>query len=419
MFMKIKRLFLIALLLGGCILTAQAQSGFHIPGQKKVKDMQKALYQPESFALLIQFVGQDSTLSLAHLDLLDSAYRIAFDRDNPNVYTMLIESYGRGNEALGDARCRAVERYFAQRCHLPFAVRYVLNPIHCSCRGDSAELIRYEVPTSLAVYNVADLPEARRTINGTEKLDNAVLITFRNNPDECLGMARGSFLPGSDSTIRGYYTQLDIPKGAIYSVTNTKDTCPVRLNIAIEEHLDFEQTLERYFLVPHKKQIIVQAGYIVLKSNFNRKPGECVEVLPDSIMVQLPITQEQWDNKLRIFAKKYSEKGVEFKSLSTKKVKSKGSDALHIRVAINATQLDTLYLGKRIQPDELDDYFYEVESAREVGSFTVAGHHYKAFVMNRRGEYDVKEPLRSLFRIVEEEPDDELNLTPQDDEELE
>lgn len=397
-----------------------AQPGFYIPGAKKIKSMQAALHNPETFALLIHFEGADTTLSLSNLDLLDSAYNIAFDKNNPMLYTMNVEAYGNGADSLWQKRVDAVCLYFANRCHLPFPVRYVFNPIHCSCRGDSLELVRYEVPLSSSVYNCSDLPESRLFLNKTVALKNAVLITFRNNPDECLGLVRGAYIPAQDSTIRGYYTTLSLAKGAIYSVDNTKDSCPVSYEIKIDEHLDYQKVVERYFLVPHKKQIIVQAGYVVVKSNFPRTASECLLPLPDSITVSFPITQEQWDNKIRVFAKKYSDKGVEYKSLSTKKVKTKGSDALHIQVSVNATQLDTLFLGKRIHEDELDDYFFEVDSPREEGSFTLDGHHYKAFVMDRNGEYDIKQDLRSLFRIIEQEEDEDFAPDPSelDDEDI-
>lgn len=398
-------------------VSAVAQQGFYIPTTKKVKDIHQALKSPDAFALLLKFDGSDSTLSLSSLDLLDSAYNIAFDKANPHLYTMLVEAYGDGDDSLWQSRVNVVKNYFSMRCHLPFPVRYVYNPIHCSCRGDSTELVRYEVPLSSAVYNCDQLPESRRFLNKSISLKDAVLITFRDNPDECLGLARGSYMPAADSTIRGYYTTLNLKKGSVYAVDNTKDTCPVSLDIKIDEHLDYQKVVEQYFLVPHKKQIIVQAGYVVLQSNFNRRPDECLLPLPDSIFVRFPITQEQWDNKIRVFAKKYSEKGVEFKSLSTKKISEKGSSSLHIQVAINATQFDTLFLGKRIKEDELDDYFYEVETNREQGSFTVGKRHYKAFVMNRYGEYDIKDDLRALFRIVEIDEDEDVDIPKTDDDE--
>ena len=72
---------------------ASAQSGLYVPSAKPIKDMQKALVNPQVFHLLLTFQGNDSTYTISHLDLLDSAYRIAFSEENPMLYTMVVESY--------------------------------------------------------------------------------------------------------------------------------------------------------------------------------------------------------------------------------------------------------------------------------------------------------------------------------------
>lgn len=401
--------FLLSSLLVLSFLGLQAQSGIYIPSAKPIKDIQKAMQNPEQFCLLLNFLDADSTLSLSNLDLLDSVYRLAFDQYNPKLYTMLIEGYG-SDDSLTQRRVDAVYHYFAHRCHSPFPVRYAVNPIHCSCHGDTIERLRFEVPVSKSVFNQGELPEARLLLNKTISVRNSVLVTFRNNPDECIGLARGCYIPRQDSTIRGYYVSMDLKRGSVYAVDNTKDSCPPPLRIDIEEHLDYHALVERYFLIPHRKHLLVNAGYIVLNSNFRRTAEECSLPLLDSIYVRIPITQEQWDNKLRIFAKKYSEKGVEYKNLTTKKIKVKGTDNLYAQVAINPAQFDTLFLGKRVQPEEIDDYFYEVESNREVGSFKFGEDYYKAYSVDKHGDYELKKPFRALFRIIEEEEEEEPQL---------
>ncbi|MBQ2508675.1 MAG: hypothetical protein II532_02765 [Bacteroidales bacterium] len=384
--------------------TVDAQTGIYIPSAKPIKNMKAAMIHPETFCLLLQYSGSDSTYSINDLDILDSVYNIAFDRDNPRLYQMIIEGYGGENEALTRSRVDVLYRYFAYRCHAPFPIRYAANPIHCSCKGDTVELLRYEVPVERHVYNTAELPSSRTTFNQSIKLSNCVLITFKTNPDECIGLSRGCFVPSQDSTIRGYYASVFMKKGALYSVSNTKDSCPENVEFRIEEHLDWKEVLEHYFLVPHKKQIIVQVGYIVLHSNIHRDYGECTQELPDSIFVRFPVTNEQWENKVRIFGKKYSEKGVAFKSLTTKKVPSKIS--INIQTGINVTQLDTLFLGKRIQPEELKDYFYEVDTDMEEGSFQADGKYWKAYRLDKHGDYEIKKSLRQLMRIVEDTPEE-------------
>ncbi|MBQ0015909.1 MAG: hypothetical protein KBT04_02870 [Bacteroidales bacterium] len=398
------------------------QSGIYIPSPKPVRNMQKALVNPDQFCLLIGYSGNDTVFSLSMLDLLDSVYRIAFANDNPKLYAMMIEGYGGADDALTHKRVDDVLHYFASRCHAPFPIRNAVNPIHCSCHGDTVEQVRYEVPVSLKYYNCSELPDSRLLLNKTIPLNNTVLVTFQNNPAECIGMANGCFLPSTDSLIRGYYSSLELPKGSVYAVSGTKDACPPALHIDIEEHLDYNEIVERYFLVPHPKQIIVQAGYIVLKSNFNRSFGECELELPDSIFLNIPVSEDQLEAKLKIFAKKQTEKGVEYRMLTARKIKNKATGSVSYQVALNAAMMDTIFLGKKIKLEEIKDYFYPVESDREEGTVTVKGKYYKAFVMNRKGVYESKKGLRMLIRqevSVNEEKERESAGKPVDDEYIE
>lgn len=397
-----------------------AQTGIYIPSAKPIKNMAKAMVNPPVFCLLLHYGGNNTAYATSDLDWLDSAYRVAFDRNNPNLYSITIEGYG-PSEDLSSQRVDAVYNYFANRSYAPFPIRYANNPISCSCHGDTMEVVRYEVPVFRKAYRSADLPESRRTFNQNISLDNCVLITFRNNPDECLGAARGCAIPGVDTTIRGYYASVFMKRGALYKVAGTKDSCPPPLQFSIEEHLDYRPIVEEYFLVPHPKQIIVQVGYVVLHSSLNRTFDECSQPLPDSIYVRFPVTQEQLDNKIRIFGKKYSTKGVQYKALTTKKIPSKVS--LNVQCAVNASQLDTLFLGKRIQPNEISDYFYECDTDMEDGSFTYDGKHYKAYRLDRHGNSEIKKALRLLMRIVEDEveeiEEEEKDSRYSDDEEIE
>ncbi len=421
---SIGKYFTVALLLGFQVLLighVQAQTGIYIPSAKPVKNMEKAMIHPEKFCLLINYSGSSTSYSVSDLDWLDSVYRVAFaDRTNPKLYAITIEGYS-NSESLSEERVNAVYNYFANRCYAPFPIRYAPNPIHCTCHGDTVETVRYEVPVARKAYNVKDLPESRRTFNKSINLNNCVLITLEDDPDACLGAARGCAVPSVDSTIRGYYASVFMKRGALYNVTDTKDSCPSDVRFSIEEHLDYKPIVEEYFLVPHRKQYIVQVGYIVLHSSINREYGECSGVLPDSIYVRFPVTQEQLDNKIRIFGKKYSEKGMEYKALTTKKIPSKVS--LNVQAAINVMQLDTIFLGKRIQPNELSDYFYECKTDMEDGSFLAEGKHWKAYRLGKHGEYEIKKPLRALMRIVEDEveeiDEEETDTRYKDDEKIE
>lgn len=391
-----------------------AQTGLYVASAKPVKDMNKVLAAyPETFYLLVEF-GNDTTLTLSDLDLLDSVYNYAFNnRQNPNFYTMTVEGYADGNEAAMESRANAVYQYFCKRSYSPFPVRISYNPIHCSCHGDTVETLRYEVPSTVNVLNCAELPESRMLLNKTIPLKSSVLVTFRNNPDECIGLSRGCFIPQSDTIVRGYYASLALQKGSVYSVQNTKDTCPEALEINIEEHLDYKEVVERYFLIPHKKYIILQLGYVVLHSNHKRSAGECSADLPDSIYIRFPITPDQWAGKIRVFSKKLNNKGhLEYKALATKKLKSKDKINITIQSAINASQLDTVFLGKRIQPEEVGTYFYPAISEVEEGAFLFGKKYYKAFRVNKHGDYEIKPALRSLFRIVESDDEDDVPEQP-------
>lgn len=401
-----KLLLALALLLSftNLPLASFAQSGLYVPSAKPVKNMQKALTKPEVFYLLLTYHGSDSTYSVNDLDLLDSAYRIAFDIDNPKLYTMTIESYAGGNEVLGNTRAHGVERYFAMRSRAAFPIRYAHNPIRCSCHGDSVETLRFEVPVSTAVYDCAQLPDARLLLNKSIGLRNTVLVTFRNDPDECVGSARGCYMPAADSLVRGYYAQLFLAKGSVYAIDNTKDSCPGGLEIKVEDHLDYKATVERYSLIPHHKQLLVQAGFVVVSSNYGRRPDECELEQKDSIFIRIPVTEEQLAAKLKFFAKVKTSRGIEYKALPTRKTTGKGE--LMIQAPISVDQFDTIYLGKRIGEKELKNYFYEVESPTEAAAFTVGKRFFVAYSVDKHGQYGLKKALRALFRIVPEQEED-------------
>ena len=389
--------------------TAQT-SGLIIPSEKPIKprELEKAWTNPELFCLLLHFDANDSSYRESDLDLLDSAYSIAFDRNNPRLYTMSIEAYGNANnQELMKARVESVYRYFTMRGHETMPVRFAYNPIHCSCHGDTIELIRFEVPTDKQIYDCDSLPPSRTMLNKDIPLLGTILVTFRHDPIECIGGNNGCFLPSQDSNIRAYYTQLLLKKGSIYAVYNTKDECPPPVQLSIDEHLDYQQIVDRYFLVPHRRQIILPVGYVVLHSSFNRKPDECRN-LTDSIYVRFPVTEEQIEAGLRIFAKKHTPKGAEYKSVPTKKIK--GGPVLLLQGAINPSQFDTIFLAKRIEVDEIGKYLFNADSPTEQGAVTIIvkgeEKYFKPFRVNGKGQYDFKKNFRALLRIVEVEEDD-------------
>lgn len=390
--------------------TVNAQSGLYLPSTKNVRDMQKALATAPDFYLLIYYSGDAAEYSLSALDLLDSAYGIAFDRENPHLYTMNIEGYGGSDEELTRQRVDAVYRYFSLRSRANFPIREAVNSIHCSCNGDTTEVVRFEVPVTTAVYNCAKLPDARKLLNKSISLSNCVLVTFHDNPDECIGAARGCFIPGQDTIIRGYYSSLAIPKGVVRTINNTKDTCPVSLHIDIDDHLDYRNVVENYSIIPHPKHLIIQAGYIVFRSNVKMSPDSCVEKLKDSITLRIPCTQEQLGAKLRFYAKVNGPKGMEYKALSSRRTPGKGS--LSMQTNLNISQLDTVFLGVRIQPSDIKDYFYPVAGPEEAAAFEVDGRYYVAYRVGKQGRYELKKALKQLFRITPEQEEETVTTRP-------
>lgn len=381
-----------------------SQSGLYVPSAKPVKDMKKALKNPEVFYLLLNYGKDQTEYSVSDLDLLDSAYRIAFDVENPKYYTMTVECFGTGSR-FDELRVESVVRYFSMRCGSKFPIRYARNPIRCSCHGDSVETLRFEVPVMTAVYDCSELPTERKMLNKSIPLDNHVLVTFRNDPDECVGSARGCFMPSVDSVVHGYYASLFISRGAIYSVEGTKDTCPGGLHVTIDDHLDYKATVEQYKLIPHPKQLLVQAGYIVVHSNFGRQLDECEMEQKDSVFIRIPVTQEQIDAKLKFFAKVKTTRGVEYKAMPTRKLPGKGQ--LVLQAPISVDQFDTIYLGKRIKENELKQYFYEVDNPTEAASFAVGERFFVAYRVGKYGDYELRKGLKALFRISPDQEEDD------------
>jgi hypothetical protein len=406
-----------------CVMVAYTQSAIYYPNIKTLKpSAETGLLEPESLVLLLEYPQGQPSYNIEDIDLLDSVYRVAFSKTNPMMYTFVIEGYGTAaDKDLVRSRVDGVYNYFTGRCDAQFMIRIAPNPISSSCSGDSVEMVRYEVPTDRKYYDMAELPQSKQVFNKIPLLDK-VKITITNNPKACIGDFEGCSVPSKDSIIRSYYSSVTLAKGSLLRIKNTKDKCPDDVEFSIEEHLNYREILDKYFLVPHKRQIIIQTGFIVLHSNYKRDYNECSQALPDSIFVTFPVTQVQLENKIRIFAKKYTDNGAEYKGLPTKKLPSKVS--LSVQAKIDPTQIDTIFLGKRIKVEEADDYFYKVKTDAEEGTITIGDKYYKPYRIDKEGNYELKKPLRALFRMendAEEEEIEESKIDKKyaDDEEIE
>ena len=84
------------------------------------------------------------------------------------------------------------------------------------------------------------------------------------------------------------------------------------------------------------------------------------------------------------------------------------------------TQFDTIYIGKRIQENELKKYFYSVDGPTEAAAFKVGDGYWVAYRAGKKGGYELKKPLKALFRFIpeqeEESPADKAKDTPNPEE---
>ena len=79
-----------------------------------------------------------------------------------------------------------------------------------------------------------------------------------------------------------------------------------------------------------------------------------------------------------------------------------------LQAPINATQFDTIYVGKRIQEGELGRYFYSVDGPTEAAAFKVGDRYWVAYRVGKGGQYELKKHLMELFRVVPEQEEEEL-----------
>ena len=96
---------------------------------------------------------------------------------------------------------------------------------------------------------------------------------------------------------------------------------------------------------------------------------------------------------------------------------------LALQAPVNVMQLDTIYVGKRIQDKEVSKYFYEVDSPTEAASVAVGSHFYVASRPGKDGRPILKKPLKQLFRIIPDQEEEvvtpEKSRTPKGEEIIE
>ena len=125
------------------------------------------------------------------------------------------------------------------------------------------------------------------------------------------------------------------------------------------------------------------------------------------VKVRVPIELHQNDARLKFYAKVYDNKGkAYYKSIPTKKEKDKETKLQTLTVDLNVFQLDTIYIGKKIEEEELSDYFYSAKEG-EPGAFPLLGGWLKPYKLNKKGQYVIKKQMQMVLRkpigeIIEE-----------------
>ncbi len=386
---------------------SKAQTGIYIPLAPGARPSLQEMQRPSQFEVLVSFEKGSMRYSLDAIDILDSVYKMSFAKENPHFYRLEITGYDDGdsinaeNNTLARDRVETVYNYFLARTKTTdYLVRTAYNEFYGSCGGIEKELVRYKVPVDFNYVSLINLKETEKTFGKNIPLSGKVRMKFISDTKACLGDFSNCYIPRQDTIIRSSYSNVMLSKGCLYQKLHTKDSCNSQLTFSIEEHLDHRKIIENYFLVPNPKQLIVQCGYFILRSDHKIKYGECKNALTDSIFLRFPATAEQLENKIKFIGKVYTDKDVQFKALKTKKISSKISPG--IQCAINPTQIDTIFIGKRITEEELKDYFYPAKE-NEPGAFRAKGKFYKAFKYDKNGEMILRKEFEKLFRISEEE----------------
>src|SRR5574344_354257 len=218
-----------------------------IPKQPKQRgygyQKQVAKTYPERFEAFICFDKGQTTYREDALDVLDSVFKIVFDKDNGMFYKMTITGYDDGEkmtEATSSlARERAVStfHYFSSREETEYIVKRTKSYYHTSTAGNAECYVKYKMPFDFKWYSLQDTTKIDHTITGVD-LTGKVYIRVENDTAECLGKFNDYYYPGQDTTlVSSDYAMLKMPKGALECITHTKDTINSKITLSFESTL--------------------------------------------------------------------------------------------------------------------------------------------------------------------------------------
>lgn len=429
-----KRLYLVVLL-SVCLGVVQAQSPTKIAKSKSGTDLvmvptfidennvifspqqpkkrrgtadKKAQSEPvfaQRVEAYISFDKGNAYYTKGGLNTLDSIYMMTFANKNNRFYKMTIIGYDDGeaiseeNSSLARDRAVVIFKYFSSREETEYIIKRTPSTYNQMCIGDVNYYIKYKMPFDFKWVNLCNLAQEEKTENNISLVGKAHII-IEDDPEDCLGEYFDYDWPASDTVLQGNYAIVKIPQGTLDYIHHTKDTIAYKCPIGYKEVMSFEQLTSDYSLIPHKKQFILNAGYIVVSPE--RKPdySSCVnrDNIPANIQIDVPIETQQQAAGLKFYGKTYKPNGeVVYKAISTKKIKDKETKEQTLECFITPFQFDTIFLGKKIEEKQMSDYFYPAREG-EPGSFQAMGGWLKPFKLDKRGEYVIKEAMQALLR---------------------
>ena len=376
------------------VLTAQ--------GQRKKKA--SAPQFPETLEAYIDFDKGNAYYTQDGLNKLDSIYLIAFNKDNKRFYKMSITGYDDGDSVqeqtsqLARDRAIMVFNYFASREETQYIIKRTPSYKITSCAGKEDYYIKYKMPFDFHWINILNAPKG--TLPEGVDCRGKVRVYVEEDQEDCLGKFFDYDFPTKDTTMNGNYTIVNIPKGAIEYIHHTKDTLQKDYTIEFKDVMSFDALADNYFLVPHDKQFIINAGYIIInpsvKPDYNTCQGK--DTIQPTIELRVFLEPNQRNSGLKFYAKTYKDNGkVVYKAISTKKIKDKENDEMWLQCFITPFQFDTIFLGKKIEQKDMNKYFY-VGKSEEPGSFECMDGWLKCYKLDKKGQYILKDDMQAILR---------------------
>ncbi|MCF0210963.1 MAG: hypothetical protein HUK18_06625 [Bacteroidales bacterium] len=380
---------------------------------KKKRNQQNKISKEDSLANLyparveayINFDKGNAYYTKGGLNALDSIYLMTFNTKNNRFYKMTIIGYDDGGEiteessSLARDRAIVVFKYFSSREETEYIIKRTPSQYTQSCVGEVNYYIKYKMPFDFQWINLSTINEEERTENNIS-LAGKVHIIIEDDPEDCLGEYYDYDWPSQDTTLSGNHAQVMIPKGCLEYIHHTKDTITYTCNINYKEVMSFEDLTANYKLIPHNKQYILNAGYIVVSPEKQPDYSSCAtkDTITPTIQIDVPIEKHQQAAGLKFYGKTYKPNGtVVYKAISTKKIKDKDTKDVTLECFVTPFQFDTIFLGKKIEEKDMSNYFYPAKEG-EPGAFEAMGGWLKPFKLNKQGDYIIKEEMQAILR---------------------